>query len=124
MNDVARLEALGRPHECAPSPLPEILVQGRVNRNVVAVAARRPLAEKLRGDHLCVVGDQQIAGTKQRGQISDYPVFNAFPPDVKQTRGVAGMRRMKRNPFLRQFKIEKVDAHHRTLVLRRARRSD
>ena len=70
-----------------------------------------PRALQLRGNDLGIVKDQYVFGTQQLRQVADNMVGYLVARDAQQLRAVARNRRSQRDIFLRQRKVEKINAH-------------
>ncbi len=76
------MEAAGVAGQGVPGPVWAGLVEGEADTGIAAAGF------KLGGDDARVVGDEQVAGLEQGGEIGDAAVLEGGA-DVEQARGVA-----------------------------------
>jgi hypothetical protein len=114
-DEIARMELLCRPHQRAPARRVEALDERRLDARA-QLAAQAPTG-KARVDDAGVVDDQRVAGRKKERKVADDLVLeDARRRDDEQARLVARLDRAQRDPFRREFEIEKIDAHVRVAV--------
>ena len=114
---VAKPQPLGRPGKGKPMASAQVADQQRFNRYVLPSAGAGTHALETRWNDPCVVGDQQVAPSQQRGQVAHDAIVQPVRRDVEQARGIARLHRSLRDEVVREIEVEEVDAHGVRMIL-------